>query len=99
MPKRCQVVQSVVTVTTAGGPLVGPSKNRVGLVISSPAANRITVSQNPSPVLDAGIDIYASTLPLQLYYEDWGSALQDQWFAIAATANATIGVTELLAEP
>jgi hypothetical protein len=85
---------SFVNVTTAGVTLVGGADDRVRLLIGSPAANRITISTEPTPVADQGINLYAGGNPLALDKQESGSIVRGPLFAIATTADQLIGIVE-----
>lgn len=84
-----------VTVTTAGTKVVGGSRNRVGLILSAPNANRVTLSFS-SPAVDMiGIVLYSGTAPIMIDAEHYGDFVAKEIWAISAVADQTIGVVEI----
>lgn len=59
-------------VGTSDSPLLPANRQRVGLIISAPATNRITISLKGPAVLDKGITLYPSLHPLILSPNDFG---------------------------
>lgn len=94
MQRRSQIISA--TATTAGGQILASSKDRVALIFGCPDNTRVTLSSNPSPTLDQGINLYPGNTPLYLDRHVHGEIVQSAWFAIAATASQPIGIIEVL---
>ena len=83
--------QFSVSVGLTDTPLLGPNERRVKLIISAPAANRLTLSFNGAAVDKAGVTLYAGNPPLVLDEEHIGQAIREEIRAIMAVAGETIG--------
>lgn len=88
--------QLTVTIATTSGAFLGANARRVGLVISSPRTNRITISALSPAVLDNGLTMQPATNPLILHLSNAGTWIQGNLFAIANSASETITVIEVL---
>lgn len=83
-------VQSIVIGTTAT--LLCPNDPmRTGLVVSSPLANRLTLSDSPSVTPENGINLGAGMSPLYLNLKDHGALVQKAIYGVMSVAAATIG--------
>lgn len=88
--------QRSVVIGTSDTQLLGPNARRVGLILSAPPTNRITIQFGDSPaVLDQGITLYPAGPPLVLM--DGASA---QWAregvrAISAVAAQNVNVVDV----
>lgn len=69
---------------------------RVGLVISSPAANPVSLSFMGSAVADSGIVLRAGTAPLQFVPYEWGCLAKKPVNAITVVGAQTIGGYEVI---
>jgi len=83
------------TVGTSSGLLVAVNPKRYGIIISAPQSSRITLDFGGNAVLDSGITLYPSTLPLQLVYHHFGDSIHEDIFAIGAVGSQTIGWMEV----
>jgi hypothetical protein len=95
---RKQSKLHTVTVGTTAGRFLSGNVKRVGLVISAPRTNRVTISDSPNPTDENGLVLRPATAPVKLgdiWGGDWvGRSL----YAIADTAAETIGVLETAEE-
>jgi hypothetical protein len=71
--------------------LVPQDPDRTALIISAPSAGYITVSTDPTAVLDKGINLYALQYPLELSLEQHGAIVRQAFSAIASAGTPTIG--------
>lgn len=60
-----------------------------------PASGRITISQNPNPVLDAGPTLQQGQAPLEYAFDNGYSGVTGPWYAIASAAGVIVGITEV----
>jgi hypothetical protein len=85
----------VVSVGTTDTPLLGPNKKRVGVIISCPSTNRITIDFGIPAVLDQALTMYPSGQPVQLFVRDWGDAIKEEIRAISAIATQNVTIFDL----
>lgn len=85
-----------ITVATSSTGFLGANPRRVGLIISSPRTNRVTISVKNPAVLDNGLTLQPAVNPVILRPGDAGNWLQSNLFAIANSASETITVIEVL---
>lgn len=64
--------QKTTSVDTTDSPLLGPNPRRWALIFSAPLTNRYTLSFKRAAVLDEGITVYPTTLPLVLTHNEFG---------------------------
>lgn len=83
------------TVEVTSTVLLGPNPRRVGVVLSAPAANRISYSFGNVAVLDSGITLHAGQAPITLHKDQCGFDVASQLNAIASVQQAVSG-TELV---
>lgn len=88
--------RSVTVSHTAATPIAAADGQRVGLLITAPTANRITISERPGVTDGDGLVLAAGQPPLYLSARLGGSYCQRALFAIAATADETVGILEVL---
>jgi hypothetical protein len=86
---------AVIGVTSVQIAVASPRRRRI--TFHPPANNRVTISQDPPVVLDAGPTLQQSQAPLTYDYEDYGDVVCGQFFGIANVAGVTIGITEAVA--
>jgi hypothetical protein len=95
MLKGMRLNRGSATVGTTSGVLIPINPNRWGVIISSPQSSRITLDFGGPAVLDAGVTLYPSNLPLILGYEHIGEAIMTDVFAIGVAGTQTIGWMEV----
>lgn len=95
--KNTGISQVTKTIATTSTQLIGPNPKRIGLIINSPVANRLTLSFTNPAVADEGIILYAGDQPLHLKRRDFGMAIQQEIFAIMNTAAEGITTVEIVA--
>lgn len=88
-----------VTVGTASTQLLGPNPRRVGVIVSSPPTNAITLSWAGAAVLNEGVTLFPADSPWAMYSYQIGSALGQPVFAISDVAGQNVAVTEIIAAP
>lgn len=91
------VAESTVTVATTDTALVPGNPDRVGLILSCPRTNRVTVTMQGAAVLDSGINLYPGGPPFVVCVKYQGQFACRPLRAIAATGAETIGVVEIIA--
>lgn len=84
-----------VTVAVTSTVVFGPNPRRVGLVLSAPAANRVSFAFGEPAILDAGITLHATQAPITLHKDTCGFDVTQQINAIASV-QSDVGVTELI---
>lgn len=99
--ERVQARQRAVITGTSITRLVGPSTHRVGLVFANDQSNASFVGPDPLVTNLSGIliDGGGTGIIKAFYWEDWGGALLQPWFAAALVGASTLSVTELLLDP
>jgi hypothetical protein len=85
---------SSVAVALTSTPVVSASEDRTLLVISAPAANRVSLSPGAAAVDLTGIVVYSGQGPVILSRKLHGPLVGMAWYGIAAVAGQTIGVLE-----
>jgi hypothetical protein len=90
--------ETSVSVGTSSGNFLSANPDRVGLILSCPPTNRVTVSQRNPAVSGAGIVLNPGQNPVMLTAKFHGDLVTKQLFAIADVAAQTIGITEVIAE-
>lgn len=78
------------TVETTSGGLISAVPDRVAIILNSPPANRYTISQEGTAVIDQGITIHPVIHPVTLTLESHGDAVRKAWNAISAVANQAV---------
>jgi hypothetical protein len=91
--QRTGTVSTAIIGVAAAGFISADSK-RVALRISPPSAGRVTISDNPSVIIDAGITLSSGTAALELTVEVYGQFITKKLFAIADAAGRQIGWIE-----
>lgn len=94
--KNTGISQTTKTIATTSTQLIGPNPKRIGLIINSPVANRLTLSFTNPAVADQGINLYAGDPPLVLKRRDFGNAIQQEIIAIMTTLAESITVVEIV---
>lgn len=84
-----------MTVGVTASQIVGAAYTRRRIKFHPPANNRVTISQDPNPVLDAGPTLQQAQAPVEYADEDGYSGVAGPWYAIANVAGVTIGITEV----
>jgi hypothetical protein len=87
--------QDTVNVLTSSTALIPAAPNRKAIIISGPPTNRFTLSLNATAVLDQGITLYASNVPLALNASDHGDIVTRAWTAISATASQNVTIVSV----
>jgi hypothetical protein len=88
--------ETIITVGVASGTFLAANPNRIGLLISSGAANGITISKTTPAVYGNGLRIAPLTSVTQLFVSTVGNWFQNQTYAIANVGAETIGVLEVI---
>lgn len=88
--------QSTISVGTSAASFLPSAADRVGLIVSSPTTNRITLSLYPDTELaiNQGLTLHPGMPPLMLTRAQYGDLVTRAWTAIGAGAE-TIGVIEI----
>lgn len=93
--RQSKTVDNTVAIATSSVVLAPANRKRIALLISAPTTVRITLSFKDTAVLDQGINLYPTNVPLHLTLEKHGQIVQRKITAIgAALANESIGVWE-----
>lgn len=79
------------TIGTTAAQVVGASPSRTGIRFWPPANNRVTISNNPNPVIDGRMTLQQGQAPMVFS----GEAAKRPWFAIANVAGVQVGFDEV----
>lgn len=86
-----------VTISSAGSTLLlDQNAKRREIIFSPPAANAYEISLTGPAVLGGGIRIPAGSQVIRFTEHDIGESIHGAVFAIAESANVTVGVTEIM---
>lgn len=91
--RRTGTVVAVVVGTTPTVFAPGDDK-RVAIRVSSHFTNRLTISDNPNVIIDAGINIPVNGAPVELSIETYGNIVNKKLFAISTGAATQVGFVE-----
>lgn len=72
--------------------LLAADPTRTQMVIGPPAANSVWVTTENAAALGIGFVLTPTSPPLVISLRDWGTMVQKQWRAIAATAAQNVSV-------
>jgi len=75
--------------------IIPADPRRMALVFFAAVAQRYTISERPSPVLDSGITINSNSSPVVLRYDDVGNVIRKPWFAVASGAGTNVAWIEV----
>ena len=89
--------QQVVSVGTSSTSFLKAAPRRVAIIVSAPQTNRVTLSLDPSAILDQGLTLQPSTDPLVLTVERHGDLVTRRWTAISSTVTQGVSVIEVFA--
>lgn len=89
----------IVTVPTSSTQLVGSNPRRIGLLLSAPPTNRVTISWLPTAVLDQGVTLYPTDMPYKILAAEIGSGICQPISAISAVASQDVAITEIVEAP
>lgn len=70
--RKALVAFGPTTVNLTDTALLGGNKQRIGLIISAPAANRVSVAFGSPAELDRGMTLHSGTAPVQLIPSEYG---------------------------
>ena len=84
---------------TSSAQLLGAAPTRKCVILSPPAAGRVSISSGTTAVLDAGITLTAGMQPIILNVDYAGAWIQGVISAIADAASRTVGIVEVLGNP
>lgn len=89
MTENANAVEVPYTVGASSGVFIPANKDRISLVISCPSSGRITISLNPTAVLDSGITLNSGGLPLVL--DSWltKGLVKQAFYAIGSAGGLT----------
>ncbi len=87
----------VVPAGVASGLLVGPSPNRVGLILTAALSGTITYSLSGVAVSGQGVVLSAGQTPCILTLYDHGQIVQMQWTLIHSVGGLSVEIVELMA--
>jgi len=85
-----------IDISAASTPILGPSRNRYGIVLGAPLAGTITYAPNVIAVAGNGLVVAAGQTDLVLSAETHGNIVTEQWFAFADAANRLAAVVEIM---
>ncbi len=88
--------ESSIAVGTSSGSFLGANERRLALIISSPAANPVTITTLATAVATLGLTLQKGTNPTVLHRHDVGDWITRQLNAIASGGTETLGVIEVL---
>lgn len=94
--KQILRTQSSPLIGTTDTSLIGTNPKRTGVLIVAPSSNRISISLTGPAVLDQGLTIYPSNLPMHLRHEDFGDSLCNEIRAISALAAQNVTIIDLM---
>jgi hypothetical protein len=89
--------ESAVAVGTSSGVFISANPDRIGLIISCPPVNRVTLSTRTVAVSGQGIVLNPGGPPLLLTAKFHGNLVSRGLSAIADVGAQTIGVIEVIA--
>jgi hypothetical protein len=84
-----------ITVGNTAIQILGNVPHRIGVVLSSPTANRVSVGPNPNIVDLEGIVLYATAFPFFVSIDQFPGLVNQALYAISNTGSNAIGIVEV----
>lgn len=94
MPVETRLKSHRRTVGVASSVLLANDPRREALILSQPAAGRVSFAFGEDALLDGGITLHAGGSPIQLTYAMLGEAIRDAVFGIADMSR-DVGMVEV----
>lgn len=84
-----------VTAGVATVQALGPRPDRKALILSAPAAGRVSYALGEGAVLDSGITLHAAQQPLRLDVNELGEAITQAVSVIASAGAPVLSILEI----
>lgn len=86
---------SVAVPSAASGLVLGPSPNRIAIILLQTTANRVHLTTDGSAVTGKGVSITHDSRPIEIHTAIWGSVVQKAWQGIADTGATILSLVEV----
>lgn len=87
------------SVGVASTQVLGPNPKRIGILVSCPTTNRITLSFDQPAVLDAGIQLYPTNPPVWIPIQNIGDIITQPLHAVSSAAGNALSLLEIIGMP
>lgn len=99
-----KLTESVIALgTTAFTPVLPQNPNRFAIIFCSVTGGQINLARNPNLPLSGSLTLAnaanASEQFVVLTFDELGSLVQDNWFAVGNVAGQSLGVNEIMYVP
>lgn len=85
-----------VSLTAAAGALLSANPNRIAIIVGQATTNAVLLYTDSANPVTQGYRQNTNSIPIVMHIRDYGTQIQNAWFANGAGGVATLTVTEVL---